>query len=62
MQETLQDSKEIVNLPEKKTAFNVQNTSTFIFNLLFKTNRLANKNARTKWNCGSSKGEKTSTF
>ena len=50
MQETLQDSKEIVNLPEKKTAFNVQNTSTFIFNLLFKTNRLANKNARTKWN------------
>ena len=33
MQETLQDSKEIVNLPEKKTAFNVQNTSNFIFNL-----------------------------
>lgn len=33
MQETLQDSKEIVNLPEKKTAFNVQSTSNFIFNL-----------------------------
>lgn len=29
MQET-PDSKEIVHLPEKKTAFNVQNTSNFI--------------------------------